>query len=174
MGRENRNWLRVVDVLVAVAHTLVTADLGILALTLLHQGLKLSIITLSDSLWLHLDCQVSACSFDAGSDIDNSLLQASDSKRLIQARAVEDVKRRRHQPDLDLSLLSVLGLGCVQSGLDSIDTVVAEAGDLNIGSDLGGLGCETLADVCLQLLGGDLVGEGDIVPHFRVASLTSS
>lgn len=158
------------NVLVAVAHTLVTADLGILTLTLLHQGLKLSIIALGDGLGLHLDRQMTTSSLNAGSDIDNSLSQASDANSLVQACASKNVKGGRHKLDLDLSFLRVLGLSGAQSGLDSIDTLVAEAGDLDVGSDLGRLGSESLADVCLQLLSCDLVGEGDIVPDFRVTS----
>lgn len=43
------------NVVVAAAHTLVTADLGVLALPLLHQCLQLRVIALRDRLGLHLD-----------------------------------------------------------------------------------------------------------------------
>lgn len=43
------------NVVVTVAHTLVAADLGVLALALLHKSLQLSIIAFCDGLGLHLD-----------------------------------------------------------------------------------------------------------------------
>jgi len=46
---------RLGDVIVRLADTLVTADLGVLTLTLLHEGLELSIIRLGNGLGLHLD-----------------------------------------------------------------------------------------------------------------------
>ena len=168
-GHKFRRLDGVGDVLVAVAHTLIAADFGVLALALLHQGLELGVIALGDSLGLHLDCQVAACRFNAVADLDNGILQAGNTDSLIQACAGENVERRRHKLDLDLGFLSVLGLSCAKSGLDSIDSLVTEAGDLDIGSDLGGLGCESLADVGLELLGSDLVGEGDVVPNLGVA-----
>lgn len=39
---------------------------------------------------------------------------------------------------------------------------------LDIRSHLGGLGCQPLADICLQLLLDNVVGEGDVVPHVGI------
>lgn len=135
------------DVVVAVGNTLITADFGVLALTLLHQGLQLSVVTLRHGLGLHLHDQVAASPLDARADVDDGLLQPADTRALVYAGVGEDVERRRDQLDLDLCLLSVLLLGLAKRGLDGVDTLVSKARDLDIGSDLGGLGCEALADV---------------------------
>ena len=124
---------------------------------------------LGDGLGLHLDCQVTTGTLDALSDIDDGLSQASNTNVLVQGRACKNVERRRHELDLDLGVIGAVGLGCAESSLDGVDSLVSEASDLDIGSDLGGLGCESLADVGLELLGSDLVGEGDIVPNLGVA-----
>jgi hypothetical protein len=68
------------------------------------------------------------------------------------------------------ALSVVVGLGSSQSSLDGIDTLVSEAGDFDIGSDLGSLGGKALADVQLQLILNGLAGEGDVVPDFGVTA----
>lgn len=161
------------DVVIALADTLVTADLGVLTLPLLHERLELGVIALGDGLGLHLDGQVAAGGLDALSDVDDGLLQSADTQALVQACAGEDIQRWRHKLDLDLGVVVVLGLGSAERSLDGIDTLVAEAGNLNIGSDLGGLRSESLADVELQLIRDRLAGEGDVVPHLRVATSLS-
>ena len=62
------------NVVVALAETLVTADLGILALALLHEGLELGVIGLGDRLGLHLHDQVASRRLDAGADVDDGFL----------------------------------------------------------------------------------------------------
>lgn len=71
------------DVIVALAHTLITADLGVLALALLHQSLQLCVIALRDSLRLHLDNQVAAGAANALPDVDDSLFQSADAQALV-------------------------------------------------------------------------------------------
>lgn len=160
-----------IDVVVTLTLTLVTADFLVLTLSLLHEGLELGIITLGDGLGLHLDCQVAVGGLDGCADVDNGLLEAGDTLSLVQAGAGQDVQRRRHQLDLDLGVLCVLGLGGAQGSLDGVDALVAEAGDLNIGTDLGGLGSKTLANVRLELLGNRLAREGDVVPDLGLAAI---
>lgn len=62
------------NIVVALAETLVAADLGILALALLHKSLELGVIGLSDCLGLHLHDQVAARRLDAGADVDYGFL----------------------------------------------------------------------------------------------------
>lgn len=153
-----------IDVIVALALAFITADFLVLTLSLLHESLELGVIALSDGLRLHLDCQVAVGCLDGCADIDNGLLKTSNAFGLVQAGAGEDVERGRHELDLDLSLLCVLGLGGAEGRLDGVDALVAEAGDFNIGTDLGRLGSQALANVRLELLGDGLAGEGDVVP----------
>jgi len=80
------------------------------------------------------------------------------------------IERRRNQPALDLGLGRVAGLGRAQSGLDGVDALVAEAGDLDVGADLGRLGRELLADVGLELLGVSFARELDVGPDVGVAA----
>lgn len=79
------------------------------------------------------------------------------------------VERGRYKSALDLGLGCVASLGRAQSLLDGVDALIAEAGDLDIGTDLGRLGCQALSDVRLQLLGGSLAGELDVIPNVGVA-----
>jgi len=67
-----------------------------------------------------------------------------------------------------LRLGRVAGLGGAQSSLDGVDALVAEAGNLDIGADLGRLRCELLANVRLELFGISLARELDIGPDVRV------
>jgi len=57
------------------------------------------------------------------------------------------VERGRYKPALDLGLSCVASLGRTQSLLDGVDALITETGDLNIGTDLGGLGCQALSDI---------------------------
>lgn len=75
----------------------------------------------------------------------------------------------RNQPALDLGLLGVASLGGAESRLDGVDALVAEAGDLDVGTDLGGLGGQPLADVRLDLLGNSVARELDVIPDVGVA-----
>jgi hypothetical protein len=81
----------------------------------------------------------------------------------------QDVQGRSNQLDLDLVLGGVVGLGGTEGILDGIDSVVTEAGNLDIGTDLGGVGSELAADVLLELLLDGLAGERDIVPDGGVS-----
>jgi len=81
------------------------------------------------------------------------------------------VEGRRHKSALDLSLSRVAGLGGAESGLDRIDALVGEAGDLDIGTNLGRLGSETLADIGLELVSDGLAGEGDVLPNVGIAAI---
>lgn len=131
--------------------------------------MQLGVIALGDSLGLHLDCQVAAGALNAFADVDNRVLQALNADRLIQAGARQNIQRGRYQLDLDLGIGGVAGLGGAQGSLNGVDALVAEAGDLDIGTDLGGLGSETLADISLEFLGDGLAGEGNVVPNLGVA-----
>lgn len=156
------------DVLVAVAHTLVTTDFGVLAFALLHESLKLGVIALGNGLGLHSHCEVATGFLNVLLDPHDSLLQALDAEVLVEAGVCENVKRWGHKSDLDLHFLGVIGLSGAESSLDSVDTLVAVACDVNVGADLGRLRCESLADVELDLIGNRLAGKGDIVPDFGV------
>lgn len=157
------------DVVVTVADTLVTANFSVLTLSLLHQCLQLGVIALRNGLGLHLDGKVATGSLNGSPDVDDGLFQTSDTLGLISACASKHIQRRRNKSDLDLHALCVLGLGGSERGLDSIDTLIAEAGDFDVGTDLGGLRGESLADVQLQLVVDDLVRECDLLPHLGVA-----
>ena len=99
------------DALVRFTDTLITADLGVLPLTLLHKCLELGIIGLGDGLGLHFDVELAACALDARSDVDDGLLERCDTRTLVQALAGKNVQRRGHQLDLDLVLGCVARLG---------------------------------------------------------------
>jgi hypothetical protein len=73
------------DVVIALADTLVAADFGVLALTLLHQRLEFRIIRLGDRLGRHLDDEVTAGRFDACPDVDDGLLQSRNAGVLVEA-----------------------------------------------------------------------------------------
>lgn len=79
------------------------------------------------------------------------------------------VERGGYKPALDLSLGCVASLGRAQSLLDGVDALIAEAGDLDVGTDLGRLRCQALSDVGLELLRGGLAGELDVIPNIGVA-----
>jgi hypothetical protein len=79
------------------------------------------------------------------------------------------VERRRHQAALDLGIGRVTGLGGAQGRLDGINAVVAEAGDLDVGANLGRLGSELLANVRLELFSNGLAGELDVLPNIGIA-----
>jgi hypothetical protein len=157
------------NTLVALGIVLVTADLHVLPLALVHELLENGIIVLGDGLGRHLDGAVTTGLLDIGGDVLNSSLQHLDTLVLVQRLVGQDVKRRSNQLDLDLVLGGVVGLGGAESLLDGVDTLVAEAGDLDIGTDLGRVRGELLADVLLQLLLDGLAGELDLVPDVGVA-----
>lgn len=89
------------NVVIALAHALVAADLGVLALPLLHEGLQQGVIALGDGLGLHLDRQVATGTLDVFANIDNGFFQALDANRLVQTGAGENVEGWRNQLDLD-------------------------------------------------------------------------
>lgn len=80
------------------------------------------------------------------------------------------IKRGGHKSAFDLGVLGVTSLRSAESSLDRIDTLITEARNLDIGTDLGGLRSQTLADVGLELLSDGLGGELDIIPDIGVPS----
>ena len=156
------------DTLVTLGTALITANFLVLTLALLHKLLQNSIIVLGDGLGRHLHGQVTTGSLDLSIDSLDSGLKLLDTKVLVETLAGQDVQRRGHKLDLDLVLGCVLGLGGAQGVLDGDDTLVAEAGNLDIGTDLGRGGGELLADVLLQLLLDGLAGEVDLIPDLGV------
>lgn len=148
---------------------LVSADLLVLPLTLLHEFLEHGIIVLGDSLGRHLDDAVAVGPLDLGSNLLNGRLQHLDTQVLVEALAGQDVQWGSHQLDLDLVLGGVVGLGGAQSVLDGVDSIVTEAGDFDVGTDLGRVGGKLFADVQLQLLLHGFGGELGVVPDFGVA-----
>lgn len=80
------------------------------------------------------------------------------------------IERGRNQPALDLGVFGVASLGGAQGSLDGVDALVAEAGDLDVGTDLGGLGSQPLANVRLEFLGNSIARELDVIPHIGVAA----
>lgn len=155
--------------LVALRAALISANLLVLTLTLLHKLLEDSIIVLGNGLGCHLDGAVTSSGLDVGLDPLDTGLKLLNTKLLVQTLAGQDVQRGGDQLNLDLVLGGVLGLGGAQGGLNGIDTFVAEASDFNIGTDLSGGGGELLADVKLELLLHGFAGELDVVPHLGVA-----
>lgn len=81
----------------------------------------------------------------------------------------KDVKRRRDELDLDGGIWGVLGLSLAECLLDGVDSLVSEAGNLDVGADLGGLGSKTLGDVGGELLLDNVGGKLDSVPDIGVA-----
>lgn len=159
------------NVVVAFTDALVSADLGVLALSLLHQCLQLGIIRVRDSLRLHLDVQLTTGSLDALADVDDGLLQSCDTEVLVQTGVRQDIERWRYKPNLHLVVFGVPRLGRSQRGLDGVDPLIFEAGDLNIRTNLGGLGRQALSDVRLELLGNRFAGECDVIPDVGVPNV---
>lgn len=81
--------------LIARAIVVVTTDLLILALALLHECSQLSIVVLSDSPGSHLDLAVTARFCDVLLDVNNSLFEACDTGVLVQALRGEDYRRQQ-------------------------------------------------------------------------------
>lgn len=62
------------DVVITLAHALIAANLGVLTLLLLHEGLQLSVVAFRDGLRLHFDGEVAAGALDTFSDaLDGTL-----------------------------------------------------------------------------------------------------
>ena len=154
--------------LIAVRLALVTADLHVLPLTLVHKFLENGIVVLGDSLGRHLDTAVTTGLLDLGSNLLDRDLQHLNALVLVQALVGQDVEGRSHQLDLNLVLGSVVGFGSTQSFLHGVDSIVTEAGNLDIGTNLSRMGSELLADVLLQLLLDGGAGELDVVPNVGV------
>lgn len=129
------------------ALVLVAADFLVLALALVHESLELGIVVLGDSLGGHLDGAGTASCGDGLGNLLDGFFEDSDTDGLVEGLRGEDVERGRDELDLDLGVFGVAGLGLAQGRLDSVDALVAEAGDFDIGTDLCGLGCQTLANV---------------------------
>lgn len=157
------------NTLVALRLALVSANLLVLPLALLHELLQSSIVVLGDRLGCHLDSAVTVGSLDLGSNLLNSGLEHLDAEVLVQALAGQDVQWGSHQLDLDLALGGVVRLGSAERLLDGVDTIVAKAGDLDIGADLCGVRGELLADVLLKLLLHGFAGELDLGPDIGVS-----
>ena len=135
------------DVLVRVGLRLISGNLLVLARTLLHQCLQLGVIVLGDGLWLHLDDAASSVGLNVLLDVDNSLLKSGNTEVLLQAGRGEDVEWWGDELDLDLSLRGVAGLSGAKCGLDCVDALISEAGNLNIGADLCWLWGKALSDI---------------------------
>lgn len=153
---------------IAALGVLITANLLVLPLAFLHEFSKNRIIVLGDSLGGHLDGAVTAGSLDVRTNLLNRGLQHLDTDSLVQTLAGEDIEGRSHKSDLDLVLGGVVGLGGAQGGLDGVDSIVAEASDLDIGTDLGGVGSELLADVKLKLVLHGVAVELGVIPDIGV------
>lgn len=82
--------------------------------------------------------------------------------------AGQDVERGSDKLDLDLVVGSVLLLSGAEGILNSVDSIVAEASNLDIGTDLGGMRGELAADVLLDLALDGVAGECDLIPDGRV------
>ena len=164
----------VVDPLLVITalRVLITANLLVLTLALLHELSENCIIVLSDSLGRHLHGAVTAGSLDARSDLLNCNLKHLNTHGLVQTLAGQDIKGRSYQLDLDLVLGGVVGLGNTEGSLDSVDSIITEAGHLNIGTNLGGVGSELLADIKLKLLLDSVAVELCVIPDIGVAVLT--
>ena len=152
----------------------VSADLLVLPLALLHEFLKSSVVVLGDSLGGHLDGAVTVGRLDLRRNLLNRGLQLLDTEVLVQALAGQNIQRRSHQLDLDLALRGVVRLRGTEGFLDSVDAIVAKAGNLDIGTDLGGVGGELAADVLLELLLDGFAGERDIFPDGGVSKINLS
>lgn len=155
---------------VALRVILVSADLLVLPLTLLHELGENGVVVLGDGLGRHLDGAVTVGVLDLRCDLLDRGLQHSDTQVLVQALAGQDVQRRSHKLDLDLVLGGVVRLGSAKGLLDGVDSIVTEAGDFDIGTDLSRVGGKFLADVVLELLLHGCGGELDIVPDIGVAA----
>jgi hypothetical protein len=86
----------------------------------------------------------------------------------------QDVEGRSDQLDLDLVLGGVVGLSGTEGIFDCIDSVITKAGNLDIGTDLGGVRGELAADVLLDLLLDGFAGERDIFPDRGVSKINLS
>ena len=71
------------DVIVALAQTFISADFGILAFTLLHEGLELGIVGFCNSLGLHLHHQMSAGILNACPYVNNGLFKTRNACILV-------------------------------------------------------------------------------------------
>lgn len=124
---------------------------------------------LSDGLRCHLHGAVTAVRLDALCDSHNGVLQSLDTSSLIQTLAGQNVQRRSNKLDLDLALGGVLGLGGAKGVFDSIDSLITKAGNLDIGTDLSGVGSELAADVQLELVLDGVARECDLIPNGGVS-----
>lgn len=161
------------DIVVALAQAFVTANFGVLTLSLLHQSLQFGVIALRDGLGLHLDRQIAASALDAFSDALDGFVQECDALVFVERGAGKHIQWRRDKLNLDLgisvgALSSVASLCSSQGRLDGINALVAEASHFHIGSDLGSLRGKSLADVQLQLVLNRLAGKRDVIPDLRV------
>ena len=156
------------DTLVALGHALIAADFHVFTLPLVHELLESSVVVLGDSLGCHLDDTATPGFLDLAIDSLDGLLEQLDTQVLIQALAGQDVQGRSDQLDLDLVLGGIVRLGGAKSGLDGVDSVVAEAGDFDISTNFGRGGSQLLADVLCQLLLDGFAGKFHILPHVGV------
>lgn len=135
------------DNAVLFALVLVAADFLVLALALVHEGLELGIVVLGDSFGGHLDRAGTAGCGDGLGDLLDGLFEDGDTNGLVESLRGENVERRRDELNLDLGVLGVAGLSLAQGVLDGVDSLVTEASDFDIGTDLCGLRCQALANV---------------------------
>lgn len=105
---------------------------------------------------LHLHAHLPSQLRDLRINHRQRLLHQLHTPRLIRRVGRHDVKRRRDESDLYRDVLGRDGLSSLEGSLDGVDSFVRETLDLDVGSDLDGLGRETTGDVLLQ--GGEEVG----------------
>lgn len=154
---------------ISALRVLVTADLLVLPLALLHKLGENCIVVLGDSLGSHLHSAVTTGGLDVRADLLNRGLQHLNTQSLVKTLAGQDIEGRSHELDLDLILGGVVGLGSTQGGLDGVDSIVAKASDLDIGTDLGGVGGKLLANVKLKLLLHGFAVKLGVIPDIGVA-----
>lgn len=154
---------------------LVSRDLGVLPLCLLHETGESVVLDGGDGLGLKhrtaikftVDCQLSEairCTsyyyathphgnvdvtielLNLLSDLAQSLLHQLDRRVLIRTSRAHHIERRSDQSDLDGYLFGGQGLPSTESGLDTVDTLVRVTSEFEIRSDLDGLGGESSGD----------------------------
>lgn len=156
------------NTLVTLGLALVSADLCVFTLTLVHKLLEGGIVVLGDGLRRHLRDADTSRSLDSALNALNGLLEHLDTRGLIQALAGQDVQWRSNQLNLDLVFDGVVGFRGTERFLDSVDSIVAEASNFNVGTDLGGVRRKLLADIVHQLPPDSIARELNVVPQFRV------
>lgn len=97
--------------------------------------------------YLHFDSQSSSKALNDFSDLVHTRSNCSKTDFLVEGIRDDDVKRRSDQFDLDGTLLRAHFFTLQEGGFDSINPVVTETCHLDVGADLGGLGCESTGNL---------------------------